>query len=342
MNSLRIIHRWCGIVLAALIVVIALSGALSAFRGDLTRVELPAARGTISPESFGPALDTFAAANPEKLLSVKLAPYGLATHAAFLDGGTSAWIDAQGIAVERWQGTRGLGNWALQLHHKLLIGDTGEIITGIIGIAGLGMVLTGLVLYWPTRRAFTWRLWPASGKRPALLKSHRNLALLLAIPLLLQFGSGAAMVFDREIAGLLGTSAPAAPTVSPDTPKSSWTQVIAAARAAVPGAAVRAVSAPRAPDKPYSVRLQQAEDINPEGATRVFVAGGEVVAVNNPAQQGGTAQFLSQQLGLHTFGYIRGLPAQLLLASLGILLAALALLGLFSWLRAPQRRTVDL
>lgn len=341
MAVVRLIHRWCGIVLAALIVVIALSGALSAFRGDIVRAALPAARGpTASPESFGPALDAFAAANPDNLLSVKLAPFGLATHAALLNGGTRAWIDADGNAVESWSGTRGLGNWALQLHHKLLIGDIGEVVTGIVGVAGLGMVLTGLVLYWPARRGFAWRLWPASGRRPALLKSHRNLAVLLAIPLLVQFGSGAVMVFNRELSDLFGTTAPAAPLVAPDTPKASWSDIITAARAAAPGGAVRGVWAPRTPDKPYSVSIQQANDINPEGTTRILVAGGKVVQVYDPAQQGGAAQFLSQQLGLHTAAYFGGLTAQLLLASLGILLATVALLGLFSWLRAPQRRTV--
>ncbi len=340
MQLLRKIHRWCGIVLAALLVVIALSGAVAAFRGDFVRIALPAARGPASdPASYGPALEAFVAANPDVMVSAKLAPYDLPLHAVFLKAGERAWIDAQGQVVDRGRGTRGIGEWALQLHHKLLIGETGEIITGIVAIAGIGMIISGLFIYWPARRAFSWRLWPASGKRLALLKSHRNLALVLAIPLFLQFSSGAAMVFEGTLAKLPGFVMPKAPTVT-DAGPANWSAIIALARDATPGGAVRAVATPRSADRPFVVTVQQPGDINPEGATRVFVAGGKVVGIADPAQHGAGARILSSMMGVHTLNYIGGLPAQLLLALLGVLLAAVAAMGGLAWLRSPGRTSV--
>ncbi len=340
MTLLRQIHRWAGIVLAALLIVIALSGAVAAFRGDFVRAALPAARGApVTPAQLGPGLDRFAAAHPDVLVSAKLAPYDLPLSAAFLQGGERAWVDADGQVAERWRGTRGIGEWALQLHHKLLLGETGEIITGVVGIAALLMVVSGLIVYWPLRRGFSWRLWPASGKRLALLKSHRNLALVLALPLLLQFTSGAAMVFEKSIGKLPGFAMPKAPTVTAAGP-ANWSAIIAVAQGATPGGTVRAVAAPRSPDRPYSVNVQQPGDINPEGATRVFVAGGEVVGIADPAQHGAGPRLLTSMMGVHTLNYIGGLPAQLLLALLGVLLAAVAAMGGLAWLRSPRRSSV--
>lgn len=336
MTLLRQIHRWAGIVLAALLIIIALSGAVAAFRGDLVRAALPAAHGpAVTPAALGTGLDRFAAAHPDTLVSAKLAPYELPLAAAFLQGGERAWIAADGSVAERWRGTRGIGEWALQLHHKLLLGETGEIITGIIGIAALLMVVSGLIIYWPLRRGFSWRLWPASGKRLALLKSHRNLALLLALPLLAQFTSGVSMVFEKSIAKLPAFAMPKAPTVASAGP-ANWSAIIAAAQAATPGGTVRAVAAPRSADRPYSVNVQQPGDINPEGATKVFVADGAVIAVADPAQHGAGPRLLTAMMGVHTLNYIGGATAQWLLAVLGVLLAGLSALGALAWLRKPK------
>lgn len=339
MPLLRKIHRWCGIVLAAFLVVIALSGTVAAFRGDFVRIALPAARGpSPDPASFGPALDAFVAANPDRLVSARFAPYDLAVHGVSLKGGEQAWIDAQGNVVERWTGKRGIGDWALHIHHTLLIGKTGTNITGIVGLAGIAMIISGLIIYWPMRRGFSWRVWPASLKRPVLLASHRNLALLLALPLFLQFSSGSAWAFKRIVGNLPGIALPKAPTVAPSAGEPSWTATLAAAQAAMPGAKIRAIAMPRAADKPITINVQAADDINPEGVTRINVADGKVVAVVNPADHGAGARMFNSSMGVHTLGYIGGRAGEVLLALLGVLLAAMASYGVLGWWRLQSGR----
>jgi len=337
MNALRLMHRWFGIVLAILLLVISVTGAAVAFRGDMVRIEFAAARGPAAdPAGFGAALDKFVASNDVAIKSAKFAPYGTALHMVYLDGGATARIDAGGNVIAMGPAAASIGDWLLRLHKTLLAGETGETVIGIIGIAAFGMIVTGIFLYWPLRRGFRWRLWPANWRRPALLLSHRNLGLLLALPLAVQFATGSAMVFDRPLARLLAVPKPAElprGTAAADTPFAS---TLAAAQAAVPNGAIRAVSTPRKPGAPYSVRLQQPGDLNPEGATRVLVSGGAVVQVTDPATQGFAAHAIASLLGFHMLSYVGGLAGQLLLAALGLALAALVIFGALSWLRSRQ------
>ncbi|MGL4542291.1 MAG: PepSY-associated TM helix domain-containing protein [Polymorphobacter sp.] len=335
MKTLRLVHRWFGLVLALLLLLISLTGAVVAFRGDLVRIEFAAARGPApDPASFGRALDAFAAGNDVAIKSAKFAPYGTALHMVYLDGGATARIDAGGKVIAMGPAAASIGDWLLRLHKTLLAGETGETVIGIIGIAAFGMIVTGLFLYWPLRRGFRWQLWPKNWRRPALLFSHRNLGLLLALPLAVQFASGSAMVFDRPLARLLAVPKPAEVPRGAAADATPFATTLAAAQAAVPAGAIRAVSTPRQPGAPFTVRLQQPGDLNPEGATRVLVAGGTVVQVVNPAAQGFAAQALASLLGIHMLSYVGGVASQLLLAALGLALASLVLFGALSWLRS--------
>ncbi len=144
------------------------------------------------------------------------------------------------------------------------------------------------------------------------------------------------MVFDRELAGLLGLPKPANVSVENAPVPDSWATNIAAAQAAVPDGAIRAIAAPRKPGAPFTVRLQRPGDINPEGATRVRVDNGAVVDVADPATQGFAARALSSMLGIHMITYIGGFAGQLSLGLLGLALAGLVTFGALSWLRARQ------
>jgi uncharacterized iron-regulated membrane protein len=83
--------------------------------------------------------------------------------------------------------------WLFDFHHHLFNGDAGEIVAGIGGLAGLGFVITGLILWWPTRRMFHIRLWPRMMKRAAIVHHHRDLGALMAPLLILSLTTGAAM-----------------------------------------------------------------------------------------------------------------------------------------------------
>lgn len=56
-------------------------------------------------------------------------------------------------------------------------------------------VVTGLILWWRPRRTFEWRLWPARMSRPAIVRHHRDLGVVVAPLLLLSLVTGAVLVF---------------------------------------------------------------------------------------------------------------------------------------------------
>src|SRR3546814_16102404 len=77
-------------------------------------------------------------------------------------------------------------DWLFELHHYLLAGETGKLISGAFGLAIAGLVLIGLYLWWPWRRG--WRLSNARAQRPphaSHLAAHTTLAIPMAPALFL-------------------------------------------------------------------------------------------------------------------------------------------------------------
>src|SRR3546814_7974567 len=94
-------------------------------------------------------------------------------------------------------------DWLFELHHYLLAGETGKLISGAFGLAIAGLVLIGLYLWWPWRRG--WRLSNARAKRPthaSHLAAHTTLGILMAPALFLAALSGGAIVFHEQATSL--------------------------------------------------------------------------------------------------------------------------------------------
>lgn len=330
---IRTLHRWSGALLALLLIVIGLTGALSVFRGDLPRLQYAAARGAPADQAaFGAALARFEADSGAAIRSVKFAPYELGVHRVYLESGGGAFIDRDGKQVDGWRGGGRPEDVILNLHHKLLAGERGETVVGLIGVAGMGLVVSGLWLWWPARRGFALRLWPRSWSRLSLVASHRNLGILIALPLALQFATGVAMVFEKPLARAIGV-ADKLPAAAPDAGAADWPAIVAGAAAAYPDGRVRIAAAPRGPGGTFNVRLQRPGDLNPEGSTVVALDGtGRVLARYDAAAVGAGQRFLDAALGLHA-GDWGGLASRLLVAATGAGLAFTALIAGLAFLK---------
>src|SRR3546814_11392760 len=72
-----------------------------------------------------------------------------------------------GEVVDRWDSLWGRPElWLFDLHHYLFLGETGKTLTGVLGLLLLAFAVSGLVLWWRTRKTFGFRLWPGrSGER---------------------------------------------------------------------------------------------------------------------------------------------------------------------------------
>lgn len=156
---IRSLHRWFGLVAAALLTVIALSGtALSVF---------PTSEALTTPAAQQISVAELAAriqAVEPTVEQIRRAPSGLIT-AYYFDGDqpVSSVIDpATGTPVGSAD-TSGLERWLTNLHRSLFLGDTGRLIVAGGAAAMLTLALSGLLLL--ARRAGGWRhiLKPAKG-----------------------------------------------------------------------------------------------------------------------------------------------------------------------------------
>src|SRR3546814_873104 len=96
--------------------------------------------------------------------------------------------------------------------------ETGKYVTGILSLLLLAFSITGLILWWRTRRSFEFRLWPARMKKGAVIRQHRDTGAVASPLLILTSLTGSFMVFPAFSDALLSPWAQSA-EVAPAKPK---------------------------------------------------------------------------------------------------------------------------
>jgi uncharacterized iron-regulated membrane protein len=82
------------------------------------------------------------------------------------------------------------------LHAHLMAGETGERVGGVIGLLGVVLAVTGLVLWWPARRRLSLaNLVPRDLSRRTLLIWHRDVGAVTSPILLVLLLTGSGLVF---------------------------------------------------------------------------------------------------------------------------------------------------
>ncbi|WP_212525475.1 PepSY domain-containing protein [Actibacterium sp. MT2.3-13A] len=205
---IRSLHRWPGLLAAALLVVLALSGAALSV--------LPAVEAARAPAAAGPGLSVaeltgrIMAAYPG-VEQIRRAPSGRIT-AYWFEGGRpgAAVIDprsGQGVASAD---TPAFEHWLTKLHRSLFLGDGGRIAVAAGAAAMLALALSGLALV--ARRAGGWRRIFAPLKGPLPGRLHVEIARLCVFGLTLS--SATALWMSASTFGLLpeGAGAPGFPS----------------------------------------------------------------------------------------------------------------------------------
>ncbi|MGH8431923.1 MAG: PepSY-associated TM helix domain-containing protein, partial [Solimonas sp.] len=218
--ALLSIHRWIGLAFGLLLIVQALSGVAIVFREELNR---SIHAGTLSVIPTGTAMsvqqmtDTVRAAHSGA--PVSRIEYPASTDKAFLfrvDPKEGAHHRI--VAVDPYRGviTRDGDlsewpvEWLFELHHELLVGDTGARLVGIGGIALLFMALTGPFLWWPGRGrmkqglSVTFRGGSYRGARDV----HRVGGVAFALLLATSAFTGIVMVWKAPLQPVIGMVAP--------------------------------------------------------------------------------------------------------------------------------------
>lgn len=347
LRALRTAHAWAGVVLSLLLAVLGLSGALLVFKKDYLRVVFAEARAPVdyAPERIGAALEAIEARFAgDSLQYVMLADPELGMHkAVFADGG-AAYLSQNGALLARWDKNGRVEDWLFDLHHYLLTGDTGKLLAGVAALAAIVLALTGLVIVAPSLRMFAWRVWPRTSARRDLLAAHRDLGVVFAAPILVLAITGAAMVFSDEaksvlVAATRSTPAPRAAPPEVGAGDVDWRLALTEARAAFPDATPRLASWPRNEDGPASVRLRRPMEWHPNGRTYVTIdpAASRAVALADAQALSRAERAFNALYPLHG-AFVGGRFYDAISALAGLALAALGLIGAWSFLTTKKRR----
>ena len=345
LRLLRSVHAWAGAFLSMLLAVLGLSGALLVLKKDYLRLVIPEARAQVAltPEQVGAALEAVEAQfERDTLRYVSMAEPGFALHKVVFRNGSAAYADQSGAIVAEWGKNGRPEEWLFDLHHYLLMGDTGKIIAGLAGLAAVLMVVTGLIIVVPALRSFAWRLWPASSRRRDLLAHHRDLGVIFALPVAIFALTGSAIVFHKPTKSIIAAATFSQPT-SFERPSAGngdvdWPQALANAYREAPQASPRIVSWPAAADAPASVRLRQPMEWHQNGRTYVYVdpATSRAVGVNDAQKLSRGERAYNAIYPIHSAG-VGGRLYDLFSIFSGVALTALGCVGVWTF-AVRQRR----
>jgi uncharacterized iron-regulated membrane protein len=349
------VHLWIGLLAAPVLIVVGVTGALLVLE-DVVTNWLDRAITSVNPGRQALPVATLVervrlAKAGAHLVGIQLPPD--ATHAATITVRLDGLADPVGILVDPYT-ARLLGTDAdlhplfrrvRQLHRQLLAGPHGAlVVTWAAVVLGL-LSITGPIAWWPRRTTgVRWRL---TGWRRTL-DLHATLGACASVFLFLFALTGVVVHWDPEtqrlIGALTGSPAPRPQEVAPNQrcDESSFVdadRLMAAARAAVPGARATAVQLPNPRSPLARVTLKYPEDRTPNGRSIVMVdpcVGRPIFVVNT---RSAPLAYLFPRVWnreLHTAD-IFGWPTRVLAFVFALSLPAMALTGSIVWLARARR-----
>lgn len=349
------LHRWLGGLVGIGLAVLGLSGAALLWKpwwvGVAQDPRAPSEAETLAMIAAGDRLGA-------GYVTLPSAEFGVA-QAGLPDGG-GAYLAYDGRLLARWDSVWDRPETLLfDLHHHLLMGETGELISGWLGIAAAGFCITGLILWWPTRRTFQWRAIPARLTRPAIIRHHRDIGVVLALPILLAALTGAMMVLKPLGQALFAPLSPASeveawqakPPSAATAATADWPAILAAARSRFPDGETRMIVWPKAPGGAVTIRLRRPPEWHPNGRTTLTLAGDGALLMARDAPAAPLAVRAGNALyPMHSArltGSAMALPLRIVMTLAGIGLALLGSLTVVTFWRSrsvksansfPQRR----
>lgn len=335
MKTLSAIHRWCGALIGVLLALLGLSGAVLVWEGEW--INLPGANDPVLADVTKMGGIAQAAAIRGELSRITFASRELALHEVIYADGSGAYVRQDGTIVDSWESQWDRPEqWLFDFHHHLFAGDIGETITGMAGLAGVLFTVTGLTLWWRSRRSFAPRIWPRRFAPGPIVSHHRDLGAVTAPLLIISMITGAMMLFQPLRVALLGAENRPAFSVYA-APNQNLATAIATAAALFPTAELRRITPPVNPGGMIAVRLRQSFEWTPNGRTFVRIAAQGGAEVEDPVAANGSATLVERLYPIHS-GKAGGLIWKLGLTASGLALALLGSLAMWSfWARRMAR-----
>lgn len=353
MKLLALLHQWAGGITGLLLAIIGLSGAILVWEESWISLQGAGEALVTDSEVIGASVEAALAIDPA-LSRVTFANEEMGLHQAVYIDGSGAYLTQAGEVVDRWETMWGRPElWLFDLHHYLFMGDFGKYLTGVLGLLLLAFSVTGLILWWRTRKTFEFRLWPKRMTKSAIVRQHRDLGTVASPLLILLAFTGAMMIFPALSAAILSPwtgparQAPALPDdLAAPGPQTDWSALMTNAQTAFPEASPRRLMFPAEPGAPLALRMKQDFEWTPNGRTYVWLdpGSGEVLATDDPAR-GDTASRISEKYYPLHAGKVGGVLWCLLLTFAGLALVTLGGFATFSFWAGgkaprPARRRV--
>jgi uncharacterized iron-regulated membrane protein len=262
-----------------------------------------------------------------------------------LGDGAGAYLDHQGNLLAGWA-----SNWdrpetlLLDFHEHLLMGHDGKLIGGWLALGAILFIVTGFILWWPTRRSFRLRGLPPRTTRPAIIRHHRDIGVVLALPLLLAAGTGALMALKPLQDAILNQLSPAtriaAYEAKPPPAQSvqvDWNAVLSRTTTTFPDAELREITWPKSTTDTVRLRLRQPSEWHPKGRSSVWLSGdGRQIMARDPLRAPLAVRAKHALYPLHAgqlSGSTMSMPLRLVLTLAGLGLTVLGSFTVFSFWR---------
>ena len=340
-RTLLQVHRWCGLLIAAFLLVQALTGAMLVFHHELAQWIDPSGMVRRTPAGEAPLSRVVASVRATypgfELQRIVFPQVDRGTYFAHL-------VNARGVvryaSIDPGSGEvlRAGSIWrfpteaALLIHYQLMAGRAGLTVVLLLGASLLTMAATGLAYWWPRPGRWARSLevnWRAPS-RMVLRQAHRALGPLAALILTVSAATGIVLAIGL-LAGS-GSVRSTAPSGLPPVADTNIDRAYALARAAYPDRGVRDLRMPtpgafnlffwapeRQPEAVHGVRIEL-QDLRVRSISRAE-----------------TDKSLSTLvLPIHT-GESGGWIGRLIILLGGVSLAILAVTGPLMWFQARGR-----
>lgn len=284
----RFWHRLLGFWLGIVLLLVCLTGSILLFKNPLLQWLYPQLNITLvdDPQLQGLALDSL---DQTKYDFVRLPhterPW---LELSRLDGTLEYWsVPVSAVETPRLLLSRApysdLLDWCYQLHLYLFVKHWKHQLLGLVGLATLLLLATGLKTQWPRN----WRMLklPLRARALSVLQRHRQwhyIIAVLSLPLLLNVVStGTAMAYNIQTQQLFSwlwqdapepviKTEPALSTIALTT--SDWQLWLTTARKLVPDAQLRLASFRKIETDAVQMRIQLSEEWHPNGRSVIRLA----------------------------------------------------------------------
>jgi uncharacterized iron-regulated membrane protein len=352
MHTLRLIHRWIGLLVALPIVLVSISGGLLVFRDPYYRARWPvvAQQATAAEHAAQPLiLQQLETTFGTTLRTVKFPREGVNAFHVYLTEEREGLVDPRsGEVLATWHWKEDPAAFLFQLHAHLLMGAQGELLNGYLAVILLFIALSGLVLWFPRRRtAFRLRhAAPAGLSGAALLKSHAASGVLLLLPVALFAATGAGLVFYEQVGAVaervLNSTPAELPTavVAPRTEtRADWIRLLTAARTALPESGPTMCYLGRGANVVFTCRKRLPGEWHPNGRSYVLIDPytADVLQTIDARRQGAGTRMMHAFYPIHA-AKTGGVALALLAVATALGLGWLAIGGSWTFLARALRR----